>query len=135
MVQFRPDAPITIAVAANAGWFTLPDTSVDLPFGMGGVADAESRLRRAFARKLVVLLGTADDDPAHPYLNRMAGAMAQGPHRLARGNYYFARARAAAASRAAAFNWQRVEVPGVGHSNRRMAPAAARVLARELRCE
>jgi len=134
MMLFRPDAPIGVAVAANAGWYTLPDIGVEWPYGMGSIEGAGSTHADAFAKKLIVLLGSADTDTAGRYLNRSEGAMAQGPHRFARGAYFFAQAQAVAAEQGATFAWEKVEVPGVGHSNRRMAPAAAVQVARFLRC-
>jgi hypothetical protein len=47
-------------------------------------------LPRTYADKDVVyLLGERDNDPAHRALDRSCAALAQGPHRLARGRHYF----------------------------------------------
>jgi len=124
-VMFMPDARLGRAVAANAGWYTLPDRKVEYPYGLRGKRLPPVDMRRALAQPLVVLLGTADDDPAYPNLRRTPEAMAQGPHRLARGEFFFQSAAAAAAALGADFGWTLEKVEGVGHDNGDMAQAAA----------
>lgn len=115
------------AVAANAGWYTLPSFEIDFPYGLrGSPADPDS-LPQVFARPLVILLGE-DDTKRTGSLRQTAEADAQGPNRLARGRSYFAAAQRAAAALGAPFAWRLATVPGVGHSNAGMAPAAARAL-------
>jgi hypothetical protein len=54
---------------------------------------------------------------------------AHGPHCFERGQTFFATARKYAEGIGARFAWELETVPGVGHSNRKMAPAAAKLLA------
>jgi hypothetical protein len=42
--------------------------------------------------------------------------MRQGPNRLARGRACFAEAQRLAQERGWAFNWRKVETPGIGHA-------------------
>ncbi len=135
MVLMDAKAPISVAVAANAGWYTMPDPATHWPYGLGGIDGAEAKLRRGLALKLVVLLGDADTDPNHRQLSRAAGAMAQGPNRFERGNNFFRRAREQADRLGVPFNWERGEVAGVAHSNRGMSAAAAEHLARHVSCD
>ena len=127
-LYFVPEARATCAVAANAGWYMLPEFTTDFPYGLRGTPADEAALRVALARRLVVLLGESDTDPNHPSLRRTPEADAQGLYRFARGRYFFARARAAADVLHAPFNWTLVTVPGIEHSNRGMAASAARQL-------
>jgi len=77
---------------------------------------------------VVVLLGDADTDPHHAALRHTPEADAQGLHRFARGRFFFARVQAAAAALAAPCNWTLATAPGIAHSNKGMAPFAARQL-------
>ena len=52
----------------------------------------------------------------------------QGIHRLARGKYFYEKARQYARELNAAFNWKIVIVPGVGHDYKAMGNAAAKYL-------
>jgi len=114
-------------ITANAGSYTMPVADVAFPFGLGGTAVTEAMLARAFARPVTVLLGADDVDPDHPSLPRQPGALAQGPHRLARGLRFYAEARAAAARLGQPFAWRLETVPGVGHDNGGMARRAAAI--------
>ncbi|HEY3168049.1 MAG TPA: hypothetical protein VGK57_12510 [Candidatus Binatia bacterium] len=125
---FNPRARVKIAVAANAGWYTMPDFTIAFPYGLQKSGLFESGLREALGRKLIILLGEKDTDPRHPLLNRSASAMRQGMHRLERGqNFHRAGARAAEGLNAP-FHWQIATVPEADHDNARMALAAAPLL-------
>ncbi len=118
-----------LIVTANAGSYTLPDRSAPFPWGLANVpAVGPEQLARAFARPVVVLLGEDDIDPAHRTLPSDPEAQAQGPHRLARGRNFFAAATRAAAELKVPLRWRLQTVPGVGHSDRAMAPVAMGLL-------
>src|SRR3546814_7519134 len=99
------DPLIDIAISANAGSYTMPVVDVDYPFGLRGAPVDEAGLKRALAMPLVVLLGTADNDPHHHSLPDQPEAMAQGPYRLARGKKFFATAQDQAQRLQTPFNW------------------------------
>lgn len=115
------------AVAANPGWYMLPDYEFQFPFGLRGAPISESRLRNAFSCNFTLLLGTADVNYAR--LRNDPAALAQGRTRYDRGLFYFNRSKADARRLGAPFRWHLSEVPGVGHESRRMAPAGAAILA------
>jgi poly(3-hydroxybutyrate) depolymerase len=127
-LYFVPSARVTRAVAANAGWYMLPELATAFPYGLKGTPVDEAALRTALARPLVVLLGEADTDGQHQSLRHTPESDAQGLYRLARGQYFYAQARATAAALGAPFQWTLSTVPGVAHVNKDMAPFAARQL-------
>ncbi|MDR1273084.1 MAG: hypothetical protein LBK12_00905 [Odoribacteraceae bacterium] len=123
---FNPLAPVDKAVAANAGWYTMPDLSVDFPHGLKGTPVTPDDLRKAFGRNLTIHLGTGDTRQDGS-LNTSPGAMKQGPHRYARGLYFYTNSRDLAALAGAPFLWQKRELVGVGHDHARMAADAAAI--------
>lgn len=125
MVLFMPDARIGTAVAANAGWYTMVDETVDMPYGLGATETPSDRIKDALGTRMVILLGEEDNDPNHRYLRRAPEAMAQGAHRFDRGRKFYETARDYATAKGIPFAWEIQTVPGVAHSNRKMAPAAA----------
>ena len=127
-LYFVPQARVARAVVANAGWYMLPDLEAAFPYGLKGTPVDESALRVALARPVVVLLGTADVDPKAKALRHTPEADAQGPHRLARGHFFFAQAQAAAARLKLPFDWSLATAPGIGHSDKGMTPFAVRAL-------
>jgi poly(3-hydroxybutyrate) depolymerase len=119
-----PDARVNQIVSANAGWYMMPDYEEDYPYGLRSSVVTPDKLQAALNLPVTILLGEEDTDPEHPNLRRTPEALAQGEHRLARGNSFFEAAQAFAERMNVPFNWQLVTVPGAGHDNRLMAPAA-----------
>ena len=124
----HPKARAKTAVAANAGWYMMPDFEVRFPYGLKASGLDATDLTAALGKKLLILLGDKDVDPKHPQLNRSAGAMRQGAHRLARGENFFRAARLAASQLNAPFQWEIATVAGADHNNAKMAVAAAPLL-------
>lgn len=128
LMMFAPPASAERVVIANAGWYTRPRFDIAWPYGLRGAPITPSQLNIFLQRNVTVLLGTADNDPQHPSLNREPESLAQGPHRLARGELYFEEARAAAQASGVAFGWRKAYAPGIGHDNGKMADFAAPIL-------
>jgi poly(3-hydroxybutyrate) depolymerase len=121
-------------LAANAGWYTLPTLALDYPFGAGGTDLDTTDLERSLGRDMVLLLGDRDTDPNEDSLNRSAGAMQQGPHRLARGHYFLRFGQEMAQREGWRFGWSVREVPGVAHDNGGIARAAGDLVAGVTAC-
>ena len=121
------------AIAANAGRYTWPEWrtekgGADLPNGMANVADAETKLKRAFARKLVVMLGEADSDPAHHQLTHSKALDLQGMERLSRGRNFVNAAQTLASELNVRSQWMLKTVLGAGHDNAAMSRAAIELM-------
>lgn len=129
-VLHAPTARFELAVAANAGWYTLPDFALAWPYGLDGSQVSGDALAAIFAAPLVVMLGEADTDPSAPLLRDTPGAMAQGPHRYARGVTMMEAGRRAAFALDTPFAWRLVSAPDTGHNGAAMVEPAWR-LARE----
>lgn len=134
MLSFVPCARVKGAVAANAGWYTLPiedgRSGFRLPYSLFGLPPGLVDQRALFSAPLTIMLGSDDTSLAlhDSSLRSTAGAMEQGPHRLARGENYFEVGRQTAAELGIPFRWNLQQVPNVGHNARRMLPPAAHVL-------
>ena len=76
-------------------------------------------LRRYAARHVTYLLGTADNNPRHPELDKRCGAEEEGATRLERGRNYLRYERYLAGSQTP-LNHGAYEVVGVGHDQARM---------------
>jgi hypothetical protein len=127
-VMFNPTARVKIAVAANAGWYMMPDFDVRFPYGLKGSGIDSAKLRESLAKKLIVLLGEKDIDPQHPSLNRGASPMRQGRQRFERGQNFYRAAQQAAEKLQVTLSWDLATVPNADHDNAKMAPAAAPLL-------
>lgn len=127
---YKPAAKLEMAISANAGWYTMPDASVEFPYGLQGSGIETQSLEPLLARPVVILLGDQDIDPAHSSLRVTPEALAQGPHRFARGQTFYRQAAELASALAVPFAWQLQTVAGAAHNNYQMAEAAAPLLGR-----
>ena len=96
--------------------------------GMGGLDLDENHVRRYLGRHLIILLGDADTDGSAPDLPRDDFAMAPGPHRLARGQWYFEHCAKLAERLGTAFGWRLQTVRGAGHVSQEVFDRAANIL-------
>lgn len=114
-------------VIANPSSHVMPSLDVKAPYGLGGAyprAEGTAALRRYLQQPVTILLGGADDDEDAEDLSKTKEAMQQGATRLQRGLNAYRAGKKAAAERGWTFNWRLVEIPGVGHSARRMLSSA-----------
>jgi hypothetical protein len=134
LLTFVPCARVLAAVAANAGWYTLPlDDAASqhaMPYGLGGVPAGLVDRRALLGARLTLLLGTRDtaevgDDDN---LRDTPAAQAQGRHRLERGRHYLETGRQLARHLGLPFGWQLHEAPGAGHQVREVIGSAAHLL-------
>lgn len=116
-------------VAANSGFYTMPDRGLPLPFGLGGLEVSNERMREALAKPLTVLLGEKDDRlETRGTLLRTPTVDRFGLGRLSRGTRFYEQARECARELDVPFAWSLERVPGVGHDFRAMSDAAASLL-------
>ncbi len=125
MVLCKPLARIRVAIAANAGSYTVTDSTIAWPYGVLysklGVHTPE--LVAFTLRPLVVMRGTADT-VRDSNLDTSPEADAQGLTRYARAGNFVARARELNPNT----GWGFYDVPGVGHDQVAMSASAQELL-------
>ena len=126
---FNPNTKANRIVAANSGWYTLPEFEIKFPYGLKKVMLSENSLKKSFNLKLIVLLGELDNEnETRGHLRKTKQAKAQGSGRLARGNFFYDMAKKQAQRLECDLLWRKEIGMGVGHSYRKMGRAAARYL-------
>ena len=131
LVLLHSDSSADRVVAANAGFYTLPNMQKTFFYGVSGTGIEEAELVNSFSNKLVIMLGKKDDASASG--GRMLHTPMvdeQGKGRLERGRYFYQVAKFTANTLLVDFNWELVEVPGVGHDFKAISKAAADYLYR-----
>lgn len=116
LAAFLPGEAVRI-VAANPGSHLFPARDQEFGYGFGGLPaelSSDDVMKRYLAAPLTFYLGTGDITPEHSFDASPAG-MKQGPNRLARGRACFDYAQKLARQRGWAFNWRKVETPGIAH--------------------
>jgi poly(3-hydroxybutyrate) depolymerase len=133
MALLWPDNRASVIVAANPGWYTLPELRKEkvthpFPYSLVNTPVTEDQLRAALGRRLVVMAGENDNDPDADNMSKSDGAMKQGDSRVDRAENFIKAATTAAGDRGVKLAWELIEVPGVAHSGSSMSEAAAHTL-------
>lgn len=126
-IMFKNTSKVNRIVLANAGWYTMPDFSVDFPYGLKNTSLNTTTITPILKQKVIVLLGDKDTKRTKN-LRKTPEADAQGKNRYERGLTYFKTAKKLSDSKGVDFGWKQEIVPNVGHSNAKMAIAAAKIL-------
>ena len=124
-VQFKPNSRLNYAVSANAGWYTVPDTSVDFPYGLKNAGISNEDLQNSYLKNLEIHLGQNDNDPNDPALRKTPEANLQGSHRLSRGRYFVNQSDSISQSLNFSSSWVKKELENIGHEQQKMAVFAA----------
>ncbi|MCG8366250.1 MAG: hypothetical protein MJA27_23305 [Pseudanabaenales cyanobacterium] len=135
-----PDNRVNLAVSANAGWYTVPQSDnvgyqYEWPYSTAGGPDSNpstpaydpfpgENIDNFLGSNMVVLLGE-DDTKRTSNLRQTTEADKQGKNRFERGQYFFSEGQSEATARGVDFNWDLQTVPNVGHDGEKMAVAAA----------
>lgn len=125
MLLLHPSEYVERAAAANAGWYTFPDSEAPFPYGTLGCDDLTDKARFV-SRDLTLLLGDADTI-ANYGLRMTPEAVRQGLNRFERGNTFYDYGKHLADSLGVTFGWTKVICPHVDHNEEKTAAAAAEI--------
>ncbi|MEZ5345705.1 MAG: hypothetical protein R2681_09145 [Pyrinomonadaceae bacterium] len=122
---FLPKAKVRVALAANPGWYTLPDLEQEFPYGLKHekLSFTNADLLNWTKRNVMILRGT-DDILRTDNLQKTPEADAQGQNRFERAAFMYDKIKTLDPGT----NWRLIEAPKVGHDQTRMAIAAQYVL-------
>ncbi|NGM61230.1 hypothetical protein G5B30_04770 [Sphingobacterium sp. SGG-5] len=125
-----PTARVNKAVAANPGSWTFPyiegivgtdDKVYGWPYAVkNSPFNTENIITQFFSKKVWIQLGQLDTDENDSSLPKDAPSNAQGPHRLARGRFFYTETKRIAEDLNVPYNFQKAEVTDAGHSTIRM---------------
>ena len=124
LLATQPHGTFEAGGAANPGWYTLPTLDLAYPDGLGGIGLTRDDIVRFLGYPLVIFSGDQNIDGTTENFPKHDAAMAQGPNRFARAQFYLERGRAEAARLGVPCHWNRVVVPGVAHEGMRMSAFA-----------
>lgn len=145
---FVPNSKLNIGVCSNAGWYTVPESNIDFPYGIGlpftsneinlpdfilqNYPSYQISLNKFFQKELVIHLGTDDNDSNSSGLrhNNVVDSQ-QGDNRYDRGNYFFSTSNSISNQLLLPFNWIKSEIAGVGHQAQLMANDALKFIVKE----
>ncbi|MDH4402893.1 MAG: hypothetical protein QE264_01450 [Flavobacterium sp.] len=129
-VLLKPNARFNKAVAANSGWYTVPDGVANFPYGIMNSPITTTSPNTYFSKKLYITVGALDNNGSDPSLRHNTESDLQGLNRLARANYFFSKSQIYANTTQATFNWQFYTVANSGHDAVLMSNDAINLLFR-----
>lgn len=124
---FKPNAHVDKVIASAAGWYTLPDETVDFPYGLNN-SFTDFNLNNFFNQNLIIQIGELDNDPNSPALRHNTTVDQQGDNRYDRAYYFFNLSETIAQQSNSSFNWQIIETPNTAHEFGPTINQAAEVL-------
>jgi pimeloyl-ACP methyl ester carboxylesterase len=117
LVLFKPEANFDKVVISASGWYTVPDVSIDFPYGLKKSPLENSDLSNLFIKKMRIQVGELDNNPNTSGLRHNQYSDAQGFNRHDRAQHFFSRSKAIAEN---SFKWTLQVNQGLDHS---FAPA------------
>jgi predicted esterase len=127
-VMFKPNARVNKVVASASGWYTVPDNTIEFPYGIENSPIENTPGSSYFSKNMTIQIGTLDNDPNASALRRNPTVDQQGTNRYDRAFYMFSTSKSIAENLGVEFNWQIIETPGNDHDNRGAVEQAATVL-------
>lgn len=128
LLIFQPTASFNRVVSSAAGWYNMPDKTVDFPYGLKKSPSENANLTSVFARRTYIIVGENDTDPNSFNLRHTPEADAQGLNRLQRAQYFYQESRVIATNIALPIDWRYNVVPNTGHDGTVLANFAADLL-------
>ncbi len=123
--MLMPESRIGTAISANSGFYSLPNASLEFPYGFKNTGmDLAGGLQTSYKKRMVILLGELDNDPNLGTFRTSDLAMEQGAHRLERGTNFFSANTELKDRNNWIFNWEIHIVKNVGHDYKKMSEHA-----------
>jgi poly(3-hydroxybutyrate) depolymerase len=133
MLIFRSDNRASVLVAANPGWYTMPEWRKDkspdsFPYSLVGSRAGENELRQAFAKRFVLMVGENDVDPDDEGSMQSGPVKKQGESAVERGENFFKAATSVATDIGAKLAWELIELPTGTREAEAVSRAASELL-------
>ncbi len=133
MALLRADNRASVMVVANPGWFAMPEWRKEksenpYPYSLVNSPAGEADLRRALAKRVLLMVGEKDDEPDAENLNQSSGAKKQGESRMDRGENFIKAATAVAQELGVKLGWELIELPDTVRDAATTSRAAAEAL-------
>lgn len=128
LVAFIPDASYNKIVVSAAGWYTVPDSDINFPYGFQQSPLEQLNLQYFFSKNIYIQVGELDNNPNAGGLRRNDIVDAQGINRFQRAYHFYNESKNSALSNNITFNWNIQTNYGLGHDFRAALPIAVDII-------
>ena len=125
LLLFKPNSPMNKIVSSASGWYTMPDLSIEFPYGLASSPGENNNLTELFNKNFHVMVGSLDNDPSASGLRHTPEAELQGAHRLERATSFYNQSQLISQELGISSLWSFEIIEGVGHDHISMAPFAS----------
>lgn len=126
--MFKPTARCSKIVASASGWYTVPDFSVNFPYGFKESPLETINLSNLFFKEIYLQVGELDNNQNEGGLRRNQFADAQGNNRYARAYSFYNNAKNLAKNNTIPFTWKIQTNKGLNHDFKPALEKAADLL-------
>jgi pimeloyl-ACP methyl ester carboxylesterase len=127
-VLFKSNARINKAIAANSGWYSVPDGIANYPYGIMNSPLSLIAPNSYFEKQLYITVGELDNNGSDSSLRHNTASDLQGLNRLERANYFYTNSQSYALKMNSKFNWKFHIVSNSGHDPTKMSNDAINLL-------
>lgn len=128
LVMFTPNASSDKIVVSAAGWYTVPNFTIDFPYGFQESILENSTLNTLFSKEVYIQVGELDNNPNDGGLRRNNFADAQGINRFQRAYHFYNEAKELAAENNIPFDWKIQTNTGLDHDYSAALESASDIL-------
>ena len=136
MAIYRPDNRARVLVAANPGWYTMPEWRKEkekaykepYPYSMVDSPAGEPELRAGLQKRLVLIVNEKDEAPDDEASEKAAAVVKQGESRVERAENFIKAATSAAQELGVKLAWELNEAPDKVNDVYTMGDFAARTV-------
>lgn len=136
MAIYRPDNRARVLVAANPGWYTMPEWRKEkekaykepYPYSMVDSPAGEPELRAGLQKRLVLIVNEKDEAPDDEASEKAAAVVKQGESRVERAENFIKAATSAAQELGVRLAWELNEAPDKVNDVYTMGDFAARTV-------
>ncbi|PQJ79699.1 hypothetical protein [Polaribacter porphyrae] len=115
LFMFIPSASYDKIVLSSAGWYTVPNFTIDFPYGYQKSPLENININDLFSKKIFIQVGEYDNDPNASGLRRNQFADVQGINRFERAYHFYDKAKELADLNNISFNWKVRTNLGLNH--------------------
>lgn len=136
MAILRPDNRARVMVAANPGWYTMPEWRKErekaykepYPYSMVESPAGEAELKAGLPKRLILIVSEKDEAPDNEASEKRGEVVKQGENRIERGENFIKAATAASQELGVKLGWEFYEAPDKVNDVYSMGDYAARLV-------
>ena len=114
-VMFKPNTNINHVILSAAGWYTVPDFSVNFPYGFQKSPLENINLKNLFNVSISIQIGELDNNPNAPGLRKNQYTAIQGSNRFQRAYHFYNKSKSFADLNGHPFKWRIQTNEGLDH--------------------